>query len=53
MSITLKLSPLFIAVAAHVQAADDSSHEGFVKGSSLKLNADEYRVIADYPLNVF
>nr|WP_185015326.1 OprD family porin [Pseudomonas brassicacearum] len=46
MSITLKLSPLFIAIAAtmgaSVQAADDSSRDGFVEGSSLKLNARNY-----------
>ncbi|WP_173859984.1 MULTISPECIES: OprD family porin [Pseudomonas] len=46
MSITLKLSPLFIAMAAtmaaNVQAADDSSREGFVEGASLKLNARNY-----------
>ncbi|ROM97316.1 OprD family porin [Pseudomonas brassicacearum] len=29
-------------MATHVQAADDSSHEGFVEGASLKLNARNY-----------
>ncbi|WP_213938554.1 OprD family outer membrane porin [Pseudomonas sp. dw_612] len=46
MSFPLKLSPLFIAIAAtmaaNVQAADDSSREGFVEGSSLNLNARNY-----------
>lgn len=46
MSFSLKLSPLFIAVAAtmaaNAQADDDSSREGFVEGSSLNLNARNY-----------
>ncbi|QJI44299.1 OprD family porin [Pseudomonas sp. ADAK2] len=46
MSFSLKLSPLFIAIAAtmatNTQAADDSSREGFVEGSSLNLNARNY-----------
>ncbi|MEO6679761.1 MAG: OprD family porin [Pseudomonas sp.] len=46
MSFSLKLSPLFIAIAATMaataQAADDASREGFVEGSSLKLNARNY-----------
>ena len=47
MSFSLKLSPLFIAVAAtmatNAHAADDAaSHEGFVEGASLNLNARNY-----------
>ena len=46
MSFSLKLSPLFIAIAATMaataQAADDASREGFVEGSSLNLNARNY-----------
>ena len=46
MSFSLKLSPLFIAIAAtmaaNAQAADDASREGFVEGSSLNLNARNY-----------
>lgn len=46
MSFSLKLSPLFIAIAAtmatNTQAADESSREGFVEGSSLNLNARNY-----------
>lgn len=46
MSFSLKLSPLFIAIAAtmaaNTQAADDTSREGFVEGSSLNLNARNY-----------
>lgn len=46
MSITLKLSPLFIAMtammAASTQAAETSKSEGFVEGSSLKLTARNY-----------
>lgn len=45
MCLSLKLSPLFIAVAvtiaSNAHAADDST-EGFVEGSSLKLNARNY-----------
>ncbi|QIH10656.1 MULTISPECIES: OprD family porin [unclassified Pseudomonas] len=43
---SLKVSPLFIAIAATIpslaQAAEDSATEGFVAGSSLKLNARNY-----------
>ncbi|KPN93394.1 porin [Pseudomonas nunensis] len=46
MSFSLKLSPLFIAIAATMaataKAADDTSREGFVEGSSLNLNARNY-----------
>jgi len=46
VSFSLKLSPLFIAIAATMtasaQAADDASREGFVEGSSLNLNARNY-----------
>ncbi|AZE49490.1 Outer membrane low permeability porin OccD2/OpdC [Pseudomonas chlororaphis] len=46
MNIILKLSPLFIAtvtaIGANAQAADNSTREGFVEGSSLKLNARNY-----------
>ncbi|RON46536.1 porin [Pseudomonas frederiksbergensis] len=46
MSFSLKLSPMFIAIAAtmatNTQAADESSREGFVEGSSLNLNARNY-----------
>ena len=46
MSFTLKLSPLFIAIAAtmsaNTQAAEDASPQGFVAGSSLDLNARNY-----------
>jgi len=46
VSFSLKLSPLFIAIAAtmaaNTQAADDTSREGFVEGSSLNLNARNY-----------
>ncbi|AZC38211.1 OprD family porin [Pseudomonas chlororaphis] len=46
MSIILKLSPLFIAMAAAIgvsaQAAEHSSQEGFIEGSSLKLDTRNY-----------
>jgi hypothetical protein len=40
----LRFSPLFIAIAATMtaHADDESSHEGFVEGSSLNLNARNY-----------
>ena len=44
--ISLKASPLFIAIAATIpasaQAGEESKSEGFVAGSSLKLNARNY-----------
>lgn len=44
--ISLKASPLFIAIAATIptlgQAAEESDKQGFVAGSSLKLNARNY-----------
>lgn len=43
---TLRISPLFIAIAATIptlgQAAEESEKQGFVAGSSLKLNARNY-----------
>ena len=43
---TVKLSPLFIAIAAtmttHAQAADTADREGFVEGSSLNVTARNY-----------
>ncbi|WP_404937620.1 OprD family porin [Pseudomonas sp. JDS08PS003] len=43
---TLRISPLFIAIAATIpalgQAAEESDNQGFVAGSSLKLNARNY-----------
>lgn len=43
---SLKISPLFIAIAATIpslgQAAEETKAEGFVEGSSLKLNARNY-----------
>lgn len=44
--ISLKASPLFIAIAATIpasaQAGEESKNEGFIAGSSLKLNARNY-----------
>ncbi|MGE8068934.1 OprD family porin [Pseudomonas sp. NPDC089569] len=46
MRLPSRFTPLFIAMtatmAASAQAADDSPAEGFVEGSSLKLNARNY-----------
>ncbi len=46
MRFPLRFSPLFIAIAAtmttNTQAAEESSDEGFVEGSSLNLNARNY-----------
>ncbi|MDI2591875.1 OprD family porin [Pseudomonas sp. 681] len=46
MRFPIRFSPLFIAVAATMapgaQAADDSTQQGFVEGSSLNLNARNY-----------
>ncbi|QZI71803.1 OprD family porin [Pseudomonas protegens] len=43
---TLRISPLFIAIAATIpalgQAAEERDKQGFVAGSSLKLNARNY-----------
>ncbi|MGE8450663.1 MAG: OprD family porin [Pseudomonadales bacterium] len=43
---TLRISPLFIAIAATIpalgQAAEESDNQGFIAGSSLKLNARNY-----------
>jgi len=43
---SLKISPLFIAIAATIpslgQAAEATKADGFVEGSSLKLNARNY-----------
>ncbi|SEB52776.1 outer membrane porin, OprD family [Pseudomonas saponiphila] len=43
---TLRISPLFIAIAATIpasaQAGEESKNEGFIAGSSLKLNARNY-----------
>ncbi len=46
MKYSLKLSPLFIALAATIPACayadDEASKEGFIEGSSLKLNLRNY-----------
>lgn len=46
MSITAKLSPLFIAIAAtmtaNAQASEDPDRQGFVESSSLNLSARNY-----------
>ena len=47
---SLKISPLFIAIAATIptlgQAAEETKAEGFVEGSSLKLNARNYYTVS-------
>ncbi len=46
MKYSLKLSPLFIALAAtiptYAHAGDEASKDGFIEGSSLKVNARNY-----------